>query len=470
MNLNYREKIEAYFAANEENMIRDIKTLVEIPSARGEAAEGMPYGPGPLMVLRRAAEMLEAYGLCVKNWDNRVITGDLTDLESGLDILAHLDVVPAENNWTVCPPYEPVLLDGKLYGRGTIDNKGPAIAALYAMLCVRELGVPLKKNVRLILGSDEECGSGDVDYYYTVQPEAPMTYTPDAEFPVVNVEKGRLCGEIDGKFEASAALPKIISADCGLKTNIIPETATAVIAGMDEAAIAPYFAKAAEETGAAFTAEAQADGLHILCKGISGHAAFPAGTNNALTALLHLLASLPCAESEGFRQVCALQKLFPHGDYAGKALGIAQSDEVSGALTCCADLLHMDETSVYLCFDCRASVCATEENTKHVVIRAVEAAGLKMRDVDMILPHYVSGDSEFVQKLLAAYEAWSGKPGKTLSTGGGTYVHNLKNGVAFGCEMEGITNNMHGADEFITIEQLMLSAKIFAQAIIDLCC
>lgn len=470
MNPEYRNKIEAFFEENEDAMIRDIMALVEIPSTRGEPAENMPYGPGPYIALQKAAEMLEQYGLTVRNWDNRVITGDLTELESGLDILAHLDVVPAENNWTVCEPYQPVLLDGKLYGRGTIDDKGPAIAALYAMLCVRELGVPLQKNVRLILGSDEECGSGDVHYYYSMEKEAPMTFTPDANFPLVNIEKGRLCGEIDGVYEADARLPRILSADCGLKTNIIPETASAVIAGMAGDEIAPYLERAAAETGAGFTVKEEAGALNILCKGVSGHAAFPAGTINALTALLHMLASLPCADSDGFCKLKALQKLFPHGDWAGQALGIAQEDEISGALTCCADILHMNETALYLCFDCRAPVCATEENTKHAAVRVAEAAGLRMREVDMILPHHVDADSDFVRTLLRAYEDWSGKPGVPEATGGGTYVHELKNGVAFGCEIKGIDNHMHGADEFITVEQLMLSAKIFAQAIIDLCC
>ncbi|MEA4965090.1 MAG: Sapep family Mn(2+)-dependent dipeptidase [Oscillospiraceae bacterium] len=465
----YRVKIERYLAERQPDMLRDLRELISIPSTRGEALEGMPYGVGPRMALRKAMELMEREGLTVRNCDDRVCTGDLTALDPGLDILAHLDVVPAENNWTACPPYEPTLVADRLYGRGAIDDKGPAVAALYAMACVKALGVPLKKNVRLILGTDEECGSSDVAYYYTREQEAPMTFTPDANFPLINLEKGRLCGEIDASFPRDDRLPYLASAECGLKSNVIPETARAVIVGIPAGVLRPYLDAAAEKTGAGFTAAEEQGAVEITCKGVSGHAAYPEAANNALTALLHLLASLPCAESAGFQKLKALQALFPHGDHRGQALGIAMEDELSGYLTCSADLLRLDETSLYLCFDSRCPVCSNDENTRLVAEKRAEDAGLVLRETKMVLPHYVNADSDFVRTLLQAYEDWTGKPGVAEATGGGTYVHDLRNGVAFGCEMDGLDNHLHGADEFITLEQLMLSAKIFTQAILDLC-
>ncbi len=469
MDIAYKEKINAWFADHETEMIDDIKALVEIPSVRGEAQDGMPFGIGPKLALDKAIEQMEKQGLKVKNYDNCVASGDLTDLPSGLDILAHLDVVPAENNWTVCEPYQPTLVDGKLYGRGTIDDKGPAIAALYAMACVRDLGIPLKKNVRLILGTDEECGSGDLEYYYAVEQEAPMTFTPDANFPLINMEKGRLCGEIDAHYVADTRLPYIASAECGMKSNVIPETATAVIVGMAKPDLQIYTEIAANATGAKFTITSDNGALRVECKGVSGHAAYPEGTNNALTALLGLLATLPCADSEGFRKLQALQQLFPHGDYLGKGVGVAMEDSVSGKLTLSATILHIDETDLYLCFDSRCPVCSNDENTRVAIMDKVAEVGLKMRETKMIQPHYVDANSDFVRTLLRVYTEWTGMPGVAESTGGGTYVHELKNGVAFGCEFPGLDNHLHGADEFITLEQLMVSAKIFTQAIIELC-
>lgn len=472
MNPEMKKKIEAYFAAHEADMIRDLCELVEIPSARTDAQKDMPYGPGAYEALQCGMKLMEQKGLLnVRSWDNRLITGDLTELPSGLDILAHLDVVPALNNWTVCEPYKPTMVGRDLYGRGTSDDKGPAIAALYAMDCARSLGIPFKKNVRLILGSDEECGSSDVEWYYSRVPEAPMTFTPDCDFPLINLEKGHLHGEIDGKFARDTRTPYIESADAGIKFNVIPETAEAVVVGISCEALAPYFEKAAAATGASFSAEVQADSkVKILCKGKSGHAAFPEDANNAQTALLTLLASLPCADSEGFRSICALHRLFPHGDFYGAAIGIAMEDEISGKLTCSPDLLHIDETSLYLLFDSRCSVCANEENTVEAAKKTVSEAGLSMRDTALVAPHYVSADSDFVRTLLRVYTDWTGKPGEALSTGGGTYVHSLKNGVAFGAGLPEIDCRIHGADEFIPIDLLLLSGKIFAQAIIELCC
>ena len=73
--------------------------------------------------------------------------------------------------------------DGKIYGRGTADDKGPAIAALYAMRAVKELGIPVKKNVRLILGTDEECGSSDIRHYYSVGGGGPHDLLSGRQLP-----------------------------------------------------------------------------------------------------------------------------------------------------------------------------------------------------------------------------------------------------------------------------------------------
>lgn len=464
-----RAAVEDFFQQNRENILRDVSRLVAIPSEKGEKKDNMPYGEGPYRALKCAESLMEEAGLLVRNWDNRVVSGDLTALEAGLDILAHVDVVPCDKNWDVCNPYEPVLLDGKLYGRGTMDDKGPAVAALYAMKCVRELGILLKKNVRLILGSDEECGSSDVEYYYSRNSEAPMTFSPDANFPLINLEKGRFSSEVYANYSASDERPAVVSVSSGIKSNVVPDEAEAVIVGFRPEELERYVLSSEKESGAAFTLETTGSGVIVRCRGKSSHAAMPEGGNNALTALLQFLVSLPCAETEAFRALKALHSIFPHGDYHGCALGIDMSDDISGAMTCSADMLSFTPTALSLTFDARCPVCANEENTKGVLIRSAEAVGLSVKDSRMVLPHYVDENCDFIRTLLRVYSEWTGLPGKAESTGGGTYVHDLQRGVAFGCETEGIDNRIHGANEFITEEQLFLSSKIFTQAIIELC-
>ncbi len=137
-----KKLIEDYFEQNKGLMIRDIMRLVRIKSDREEAKEGRPYGDGPAEVLAAALEMASEMGFRTKNYDNYVCAVDFNELENKLDILAHLDVVPGGDGWSVTEPFDPVVKDGKLYGRGTIDDKGPAVAALYAMKAVRDLDIP----------------------------------------------------------------------------------------------------------------------------------------------------------------------------------------------------------------------------------------------------------------------------------------------------------------------------------------
>ena len=144
----YKKKIEQYIEAHKQEMLDDICTLCSINSERSAYQEGDPFGEGPSRALAQALKMAEEYGFSINNYDNYVGTADLNDGEHQLDILAHLDVVPAGEGWTVTQPFEPIVKDGKLYGRGTADDKGPAVAALYAMRAVKELGIPVTKNVR----------------------------------------------------------------------------------------------------------------------------------------------------------------------------------------------------------------------------------------------------------------------------------------------------------------------------------
>ena len=209
----YKKKIEQYIEAHKQEMLDDICTLCSINSERSAYQEGDPFGEGPSRALAQALKMAEEYGFSINNYDNYVGTADLNDGEHQLDILAHLDVVPAGEGWTVTQPFEPIVKDGKLYGRGTADDKGPAVAALYAMRAVKELGIPVTKNVRLILGTDEECGSSDIEHYYKVEKEAPMTFSPDASFPVINIEKGRFPGHVTASFEVSTENARILSID-----------------------------------------------------------------------------------------------------------------------------------------------------------------------------------------------------------------------------------------------------------------
>ncbi|MDO4328668.1 MAG: dipeptidase PepV [Lachnospiraceae bacterium] len=465
----YKKKIEAYIDAHRQEMLDDICTLCRINSEKMPYKSGKPFGEGNFMALAKALSMAEDYGFHINNYDNYVGTIDLNNGSRNLDILAHLDVVPAGEGWTVTEPYAPVEKDGKLYGRGTADDKGPAVAALYAMRAIKELEIPVTKNCRLILGTDEECGSSDIAHYYDEELEAPMTFSPDAAFPVINIEKGRLEGHFTKEFEASEALPKLLSIDAGIKANVVPGKAYASAQGLDLSDLCDLAKALEKETGVEFEIKADEDVAHITAIGKGAHASTPQEGINALTGLLVLLSKLPFAPCSQIDGVKELLELMPHGDTCGEALGIKMSDELSGELTLAFSLLKMDDTSLEGTFDSRCPICATEENVLQVVKKKMADKGITLLNRSMTPPHHVDGNSEFVKTLLNAYERYTGRKGECQSTGGGTYVHHLKNGVAFGAAMPETDNRMHGADEFAVIDELLISAKIFAQVIADLC-
>lgn len=467
--MNYRKEIEGFMDSHKEEMIEDICTLCRINSEKMPYVEGKPYGEGAFEALEAALSMAEEYGFTITNYDNYVGTADMNDKERQLDILAHMDVVPAGEGWTETGAYEPVVKGGKLFGRGTADDKGPAVAALYAMRAVKELGIPLKKNVRLILGTDEECGSSDIEYYYGREKEAPMTFSPDAEFPVINIEKGRLEGHFRAAFEASKAVPGLVEFQAGSKANIVPGKAKAVVEGVDIEVLEKLAGEMKEETGITFTFEGNFPVIRITAQGVGAHASTPWEGKNALTGLLSYLLRLPLAPCPKMDALKALCELFPYGDTWGKAAGIAMEDELSGALTLAFSMLTVSHDSLEGVFDSRCPICANKDNVLGAVKKNMADKGVILENDTMIPPHHVDGNSHFVKTLLACYEEYTGLKGSCESTGGGTYVHHLEHGVAFGAALPGTDNRMHGADEFAVVDELLASAKIFAQVIVELC-
>ena len=241
-----------------------------------------------------------------------------------------------------------------------------------------------------------------------------------------------------------------------------------VVAGLSAQAARPYCDKAAAETGVTYELTERGDDLHILCKGKGAHASTPEEGVNAITGLIHLLCALPLAKVGSTAALHALNALFPHGDSAGKALGIAQADEMSGPLTLAFSLLELNDTGLSGQFDSRVPVCANEDNCKAVAEAAFAKFGFAAEG-GMQAPHYTPADTPLVTTLLKCYEQYSGRKGECLAIGGGTYVHDIPGGVAFGCAMPGFNGNMHGPDEHTCIADQLTAAKIFAQAIIDLC-
>ena len=463
--MKYKDRILSYFDAHKDDLVRDVCRVVAIDSVKGEAQQDAPFGPGPKAALEETLKIAAEMGFEAVNLDNYVGLVDVGTGERQLDILSHLDVVPVMDDWTVTKPFSPLVKDGKIYGRGSADDKGPSVAALWGMRCVKDLGLPLKKSARLILGTDEESGSGDVHYYYSRNPEAPMTISPDADYPCIYIEKGG-CGGAFGAGYDECVGPKVVSFTAGTRTNVIPGLASAVVSGIDIQTVAAAMSVTAAKTGVRFEAKKTGDIIRLDSFGLGAHASLPMDGNNALTALIELIVSLPLGGGL-YGKLKALADMFPHGDWRGEALGVRMEDE-AGPLTIALTVLKASDGKLDGRIDSRVPLCSTEENTKNVISAALEKNGFEPH-LGQHAPHYVPKDHPLVAELMKTYREYTGRSDEPLAIGGGTYVHNLKNGVAFGCAMPGTNNQMHGADENAVIDELVVSAAMIAQVIADLC-
>ena len=460
--------IDQWIDEHEAELVEDISRLVAIKSERGPAEPGAPFGTGPAKAIQEAEKMCQEYGFTTKNYENYVLTANLNENETILDILGHLDVVDAGDGWNT-DPYLAVRIGDHLFGRGTDDDKGPVVAALTAMRAIRASGVPLKYNCRLIMGSDEESGSQDLDYYFQRETSAPNTFTPDASFPVFNTEKGHFHGQFRCEWPTVTASPRVRSAGGGYRFNVIPAEAWADIVGLSENAIQQYVAEDACRIGVSAETETLDDGaVRLKIIGRSAHAAEPENGNNGITALFSLLSLLPLADSPSEKAIRNISKLIPHGDYNGKALGISMDDEISGPLTLAWTVFSFGENGLEGFFDSRVPLCATEENCLKKAEKSMQAVGFCFQG-GMSAAHHTPADSPFVQTLLSAYQTFTGEKGSCLSMGGGTYVHNIEGGVAFGAGMPGFESNLHGANEHISICNMLTAAKIFALVIVEMC-
>ena len=263
-------KIDQILSSYREEMMETVQKWVRIPSVKGEAAEGAPFGKAAREALDTAMADCERMGFPAEIIDGYAGHADLGegDTYEALAILAHLDVVPVG--------------DGKIFGRGTSDDKGPAVAALYAMRAVKEAGIPLRRKVRLILGCDEECGSEDLRYYKKKVQMPRSGFSPDADYPVINIEKGGAHVQFKGALSQDGL--QVISMHVGERANVVPGYASAIVKGDDETARTAV--ACGERMGFPVKAEAKDGRVKIETIGVNGHAAFPSHARNAIGEML----------------------------------------------------------------------------------------------------------------------------------------------------------------------------------------
>jgi len=455
------KKLDAIIDSYKDELIESLQALLKIPSVKGEPEPGMPFGKDVNDAAVHVENLLKSMGFKTKNFDGYVVTAEYGTSEDIFGVLSHLDVVPAVGKWTY-PPYEAHIVDGKLYARGSMDDKGPAMCSIYALKAVREAGIELnKRTCRLLFGTDEESGWADIHYYEKLEKLPEIGISPDAWYPVINSEKGLYQAVI--KKEFTDKTKGILEIKGGSRPNIVPDVVTAkVVMG---AGLIKGMELAAKELGVELKYEVNGDVYDIEVTGKSAHASMPYLGVNSVSALISLLAmvNLPNADqNEAIKQIANKIGM----QYNGQNIGIDVEDE-SGNLTLNVGIVNITDTNLEITIDIRYPRSLTGEIVTQRIQEAL--AGFEVIMTNDKEPHFVSPDHELVKTMLDIYANYTGKEAYTVAIGGGTYARALPAGVAFGPGFPGEPELAHQADEFEKIENYIINTKMIAAAIVELC-
>ena len=454
----------------QDELIQELQELVQINSVLDEdtITSEVPFGDGPLKALEWLLAKGQAEGLLTKNVDNYAGHIEMGTGEDVLGVLCHVDVVPIgdEADWTY-PPFSGTIADGKLYARGAIDDKGPTVAAWMAMKLVKDAGIQLNKRVRMIIGTDEETGFRCVDHYFKQEEMPSIGFAPDADFPLINAEKGIAELVFSQNKIGDATKEQLLLFNAGKRPNMVPDFAEAKV---------QFVSQQFELNFQTFLRKNQLEGTLLMegsryiitIKGKAAHAMEPEkGVNAAVYLAAFLQQELTTEASKQF--VDFIADVF-YQDHYGHQLNLQFEDEMSGKTTLNPGIVSYDVAkSGSLVISMRYAVTYPFDKKITAAQRFTVTKGFSLDIQDDSKPHYVSENDPFIQTLTKIYRRQTGDyETPLLSTGGGTYARVMKKGVAFGMLFPGEPDVAHRADEFVVVENLVRAAAIYAEAIVEL--
>lgn len=466
MKINWQNEVESI----KEELMNDLKELLAIDSVRDieHRTEEYPLGPGPALALQKVLAFGERDGFKTKNIGNLAGHIDHGPEEAEMfGILGHVDVVPAGQGWDT-DPFEPVIKDGKLFARGSSDDKGPSLAAYYAVKLIKKLNLPINKKIRFIFGTDEESEWTGIHRYEEVEALPKVGFSPDANFPIINGEKGIISCELSFESQKSEASKlKLASFTSGLRSNMVPSEAVAVVNIIKLELIdilAHDFDRFLEENHLKGTFELAEDIATFKITGKAVHAQDPKQGINAATYLGEFLNRYQF-DADGSNYLSVIAN-YLHKDFNGHLLNIYWEDEVMGQVTSSANVFRYDTDEKQIIINIRHPKGTTNEKILQEIGELLQPFAVSAKIIgDIKLPHYVSAEDPFIKTLLEVYEEHTGEKGDECTIGGGTYGRVLEKGCAFGALFPGRENVMHQPNEYMYVEDIYQATAIYEDAI-----
>ena len=412
-----------------DELVSSLQKVISFNTEKGKPTANAPFGANVKACLDYTLQLASSFGLDTYDCDGYAGHAELKGTGNEVvGILGHLDVVPAKAEEWLYPPYAGEVHDGKLYGRGTMDDKGPMIACLYAVKALKQAGFAPSKTIRLIFGCDEESGMQCVEHYFTKMPYPTVSFSPDGDFPVINREKGIyqfdvVCGK----------LPKGVTITAGERANVVPSLCKATVAAKEYTTL-----------------------------GKSAHGSTPNEGINATHEMLKMLReSFPENDTIAFLEKKVI-------DTSGKAWGIDLCDKESGKLTCNLGVLRTAaDGTLTATVDIRFPVTYRCDDV-YKLLRKNTPEQYEIRPEHISEPLHVPSDSKLVTTLMSVYNGVMNTNLEPIAIGGGTYSRCLPNCVAYGPLFPNEEQTIHMPNECVDLGNLRKMAELYLQAIYEL--
>jgi succinyl-diaminopimelate desuccinylase len=449
--INFKEEV----IKRKDQLIEDLRTLVKHKSELttfDPSRKMAPFGEDIQKAFEWMLNLGEKDGFSVRNLDGYAGHIEYGTQEKYIATIGHLDVVPAGDGWDF-DPYAATIKDGKIYGRGATDDKGPTMAAYYAMKIIKELQLPMKHRIKLIIGNDEETSWRCMHHYFKELPELPVVgFVPDADFPLIYGEKGISRIIIEGELGIS----DITSFEGGLRDNMVPDTASVTLKlSKPYDVLFKQFLDAHQLKG---SIEAKNSEVTLLIKGKSAHGSTPDVGRNAIDLMMQFL-----AEEEQSEFALMYQNKLLH-DTKAKKLGLDHIDPEMGPVTNNVGILKIKDEHYQINLNYRYPHGVSFDDVIASIKTQFPISNVTVSHHQKLL--YQDPNSAFIRTLHDVYQKYTNDTQtKPYTIGGGTFARAIPNAVAFGAQFPGKSYQIHEPNEFIEIEELLTTTAIYAEAL-----